>query len=129
MPKIKNYTPLSIIEQDMKAQTEELYDKIPSDTPPAPTEEKVTSEDENNEASKPGRKKGVCKIPRKAGKLIFFEDRHNKAVEDIHWQCKVDRQDVVRTALNEFIKNYLVDDEITPEGAELIRQYYNDTHY
>lgn len=150
MPKIKNITPLSLIESEMKVNTEQLYENTPSSTPPAPVENKTASESnmayqkeqtplpasetrkqttqEEQKENTVGRKKGVCTIPRKNGKLIFFEDRHNKAVEDIHWQCKVDRQDVVRTALNEFLKKYMVGEGISPEGEELIRQYYNETH-
>lgn len=128
MAKMKTFTPISVIEQNMKAQTEELYEKIPTITPPAPTQETVVQEVYVPEYKKPGRKKDNSIIPRKNGKLIFFEERHNKAVEDIHWQCKVDRQDVVRTALNEFIKRYMPGDQISDEGAELIRQYVRDTH-
>lgn len=149
MPKIKNITPLSIIESEMKVNTEQLYENTPTSTPPAPVESKpetkvaevesvqhsaqipevtVTPQKEIQQDSTPGRKKSGCTIPRKNGKLIFFEDRHNKAVEDIHWQCKVDRQDVVRTALNEFLKKYMVGEGISPEGEEIIRNYYNETH-
>lgn len=128
MAKKKNFAPLSDIGQNMKVQTEELYAKTPTSTPPAPIEEKVTSDYDATEARRPGRKKDTSIIPRKNGKLIFFEERHNRAVEDIHWQCKVDRQDVVRTALNEFIKRYMTGDTISPEGAELIQQYVRDTH-
>jgi len=35
---------------------------------------------------------------------------------------------VVRTALNEFLKRYMVGEVISPEGSELIRQYVRDTH-
>ena len=128
MPKIKQLTPISEIADGMKTQTEELYDKIPTSTPPAPIAENVTSEPVVQTYRKPGRKKDNSIIPRKNGKLIFFEERHNKAVEEIHWQCKVDRQDVVRTALNEFLKRYMVGEVISPEGSELIRQYVRDTH-
>jgi hypothetical protein len=130
MPKIKKLTPISTIAVGMKEQTEELYDKTPSSTPPVPTAENVTSADAPAapEYKKPGRKKDNSIIPRVNGKLIFFEERHNRAVEEIHWQCKIDRQDVIRTALNEFLKRYTVGDQITPEGAELIRQYVRDTH-
>lgn len=128
MAKIKNLTPLSEIERDMKVQTEELYEKTPVSTPPVRVEEKVTFEEPVVTYKKPGRKKDNSIIPRKNGKLIFFEERHNEAVEDIHWQCKVDRQDVVRTALNEFLKRYFIDGRVHPEGAELIQQYIRDTH-
>lgn len=128
MPKIKQLTPISEIADGMKTQTEELYDKIPTSTPPAPIAENVTSEPVVQTYRKPGRKKDNSIIPRQNGKLIFFEERHNKAVEEIHWQCKVDRQDVVRTALNEFLKRYMVGEDISPEGSELIRQYVRDTH-
>ena len=128
MPKIKQLTPISELANGMKTQTEELYDKIPTSTPPAPIAENVTSEPVVPMYKKPGRKKDNSIIPRQNGKLIFFEERHNKAVEEIHWQCKVDRQDVVRTALNEFLKRYMAGEVISPEGAELIRQYVRDTH-
>lgn len=128
MAKLKQLTPISEIANGMKAQTEELYEKIPTSTPPAPIAENVTSESVVPMYKKPGRKKDNSIIPRQNGKLIFFEERHNRAVEEIHWQCKVDRQDVVRTALNEFLKRHMAGDTISPEGAELIRQYVRDTH-
>lgn len=129
MAKQKNFTPLSAIERDMKAQTEELYEKTPTSTPPAPTTEETSANaSQEREYKKPGRKKDNSIIPRKNGKLIFFEERHNEAVENIHWQCKIDRQDVVRTALNEFLKRYMVGEHILPEGAALIKQYVVDTH-
>ena len=128
MPKIKQLTPISELANGMKTQTEELYDKIPTSTPPAPIAENVTYEPGVPTYKKPGRKKDNSIIPLQNGKLIFFEERHNRAVEEIHWQCKVDRQDVVRTALNEFLKRYMTGEVISPEGAELIRQYVRDTH-
>ena len=128
MPKIKQLTPISAIADGMKTKTEELYEKVPTSTPPAPIAENVTSEVAAPTYKKPGRKKDNSIIPRQNGKPIFFEERHNRAVEEIHWQCKVDRQDVVRTALNEFLKRYMAGEQILPEGAELIRQYVRDTH-
>ena len=128
MPKIKQLTPISAIADGMKTKTEELYEKVPTSTQPAPIAENVTSEVAAPTYKKPGRKKDNSIIPRQNGKFIFFEERHNRAVEEIHWQCKVDRQDVVRTALNEFLKRYMAGEQILPEGAELIRQYVRDTH-
>ena len=127
MPKIKNITPISVIEKDMKVQTAELYNNTPSSTPPVPLDEVKSNSQETTEPKKLGRKKVQTVIPRKNGKLIYFEERHNDAVEEIHWQCKADRQDVVRTALDEFIKRYMCDGRISPEGAELIRQYVEAT--
>ena len=72
MPKIKQLTPISEIADGMKTQTEELYDKIPTSTPPAPIAENVTYEPGVPTYKKPGRKKDNSIIPRQNGKLIRY---------------------------------------------------------
>lgn len=122
MAKQKSFTPISSIEQDLQAQTRELYQNTPTATPPAPVQQVAP------EPRKMGRRTTLSIIPRQNGKLIFFEERHNRAIEEIHWQCKADRQDVVRTAVDLFIQRYMVDGQITEEGQRLIREYYDLTH-
>ena len=52
MPKIKNITPISVIEKDMKVQTAELYNNTPSSTPPVPLDEVKSNSQETTEPKK-----------------------------------------------------------------------------
>lgn len=126
MAKKRSFTPIGNIEQSLQQQTQELYEHTPSSMPAAPTTENTVVAKVAPVPEK--KKKQVSLIPRANAKCIYFEDEHNEAVERIHWLCKADRQDVIRTALEYFLSQYYKNGELVPEGKALIDKYFEKTH-
>lgn len=132
MAKQKKFTTLNEIEQDLQSQTRDLYQQTPSlmptPPPPATLEEAIRSVLASQQIQPVRRRQPQSIIPRQNGKLLFLEVRHNEAIEQIHWTSKVDRQDVIRTAVDDFLNRYFRGDRLTEEGEQLVRQYYARTH-
>lgn len=127
MAKKRNFTPIGAIEQSLQNQTKQLYEQTPSAIPAAPIP--GVGEGASAKPVVPERKKKLQSIiPRANAKCIYFEDEHNEAVERIHWLCKSDRQDIIRTALEHFLTLYYKDGELAEEGRELIQKYFDKTH-
>lgn len=127
MAKKKGFTPISTIEQSLQNQTKQLYEQTPSAIPAAPTPG-VGEGSAAKPAAPERKKKPQSIIPRANAKCIYFEDEHNEAVERIHWLCKSDRQDIIRTALDHFLTLYYKDGELNEEGKTLIQKYFDKTH-
>lgn len=83
------------------------------------------------EPAKPGRPvKGEPSslIPRANGRTLYLEQRRNDDLNTISIRNLVDKQDVIRTALDLFLDEYMVGDHLTDEGERLVREYYKRTH-
>lgn len=124
MPKPKKFTSLNDIEHEIQTQTRDLYQQTPTIVPPVEATEKTASEVYQK---KRGRQAQSI-IPRQNGKLLFLEERHNLAIEQIHWTSKVDRQDVIRTAIEDFLSRYYDGSRLNEDGERLVHQYYDRTH-
>ncbi len=119
MPVPKTFkTSLKDIEKDMKSATTDLYKQAAMEQVATAVAATVTRR----------RNKPESIIPRQNGKLLFLEWRHIEAIEQIHWTAKVDRQDVIRTAVDEFLDRYYNGERLSEEGQEKIRRYYDKTH-
>lgn len=69
---------------------------------------------------KVGRKPSFRTIQRRSGMSIFFENAHRAALSRIG---EFDKQDVVRTALDEFIRQHCQNGFIDDTGRELVADY------
>ncbi len=125
MPKQKKFTPLSDIEKEIQNKTRNLYEKTP------PLSESLAHADTVAATSgqrQKRRNRPESIIPRENGKLLFLEERHNKAIEQIHWTSKADRQDVIRTAIDDFLSRHYNGERLNAEGQEKLKAYYDKTH-
>lgn len=122
MPKAKNFSSIGDIEREIGDRTRGLYQQASQQMPPMvnPTPQMMMT--------RVIRRKPQSIIPRVNGKLLFLEDAHNEAVEKIHWTARVDRQDVIRAALQDFLDRYFDGERVTPEAEQKIRDYYTRTH-
>lgn len=126
MPKPKKFTSLNDIEHEIQTQTRDLYQQTPSVFPPVrPVAEVAVPVAQENKRR--GRQPQSI-IPRQNGKLLFLEEQHIQAIEQIHWTSKVDRQDVIRTAIEDFLNRYYDGNRLNAEGETLVHQYYDRTH-
>ncbi len=138
MPTPKKFNTLSDIEKQLGDSTRALYNQAAQQSQTAqqnmvaqqPTVNVQYVPSEPAPVAPPVRRRKApqCIIPRENGKLLFLEERHNKAIEDIHWTSKVDRQDVIRTAVDDFINRYFNGERLNEEGERLIRAYFQKTH-
>jgi len=67
-------------------------------------------------------------IPRSNGRTLFLEPRRNDDLNIISLRNLVDKQDVIRTALDLFLDKYMKGDRLNEEGENLVRAYYKKTH-
>lgn len=70
-----------------------------------------------------GRKKSLRTIPRENGKVVFLEVEADAAVARISVLERVDKQDIIRTALDEFLANHFDGRDLDREGSRLILDY------
>ncbi|MDD7303798.1 MAG: hypothetical protein SPF56_00365 [Bacteroidaceae bacterium] len=119
MPRPSNT--ISSLSQEMGERTREIYQMSGQQFPPIV---------QPQEPAQPQRRRAKPQsiIPREGGKLLFLEERHNEAIEQIHWTSKVDRQDVIRAAVDEFLARHFNGDRLSEEGERLIKEYYRRTH-
>ncbi len=130
MPTPKSFNKLGDIEKQIGDSTRALYEQAAQQQSYVQQPHAQQPSPAAMPAMQPVRRRKApqCIIPRENGKLLFLEERHNKAIEDIHWTSKVDRQDVIRTAVEDFINRYFNGERLNEEGEQLIRTYYNKTH-
>ncbi len=122
MVKQKKFTSISTLAKEMESSTRDLYAQTPSINP-------IGGVQENGHMPvKKRRARPESIIPRQNGKLLFLEDRHNQCIEQIHWTSKVDRQDVIRTAVEDFLERYYDGERLNEEGEQKIKVYYDKTH-
>jgi len=127
MPKPKKFTSLNDIEHEIQTQTRDLYQQTPTIVPPVSRTQAVERAVTEVYQKRRGRQPQSM-IPRQNGKLLFLEETHNQAIEQIHWTSKVDRQDVIRTAIEDFLNRYYDGTKLNEEGEKLVHQYYDKTH-
>lgn len=109
----------------MQSNTKQIFeDKRNEEQPEAPVVEanKVV---ETIVVKTVGRKKGTnSKIKRENGICLYLEDRHRQIIEDIVYNNRIKTQQrIIQTALEEFFRNYLVDNKLNEEGMQLVRAY------
>lgn len=124
MAKKRTFTNIGDIEQSLQTQTKQLYEQTPTAIP-SPT---IPASGVGEFRLPERKKKPISIIPKTTAKCIYFEEEHNEAVERIHWVCKADRQDIVRTALDHFLQLYYADGELLSEGKQLLDAYFDKTH-
>lgn len=63
-------------------------------------------------------------IQRLNGKTVYFDEEAKKAINNIHFNNRVDNtQRIIQTALWKFLRDYYRDDRLNEEGAKLIEEY------
>lgn len=82
-----------------------------------------------NEAPKNqrGRKKSLRTIPRQNGKVVFLEVEADAALARISILQRVDKQDIIRTALDEFLANHYDGNDLDAYGSQLLTEYIKKT--
>ena len=89
------------------------------------------SQSEQAEPTRLGRPKRLepsSIIPRKNGRTLYLEPRRNMDLSTISLRNAVDKQDVIRTALDVFLDTYMEGDCLNDEGERLVLEYYRRTH-
>lgn len=74
-----------------------------------------------------GRKKSMRTIPRQNGKVVYLEIEADAALARISVLERVDKQDIIRTALDEFLKNHYDGSNLDASGSELLTAYIQKT--
>ncbi len=137
MPKPKNYSSLKDAERDISSRTQDLYHQAAGQMPPMgqPLPQGMVHPmmpqgmmmqpmmQQPRRRSKP-----QSIIPRQNGKLLFMEEEHNEAIEKIHWTSRVDRQDVIRAAVQNFLERHFNGERLDAEGEQIVKAYYHRTH-
>lgn len=126
MPKPKKFGSLSDTALEIGDRTRDLYKQSTAQLPPVVTSMDGASSDARVLRVRKRAPQSI--IPRQGGKLLFLEERHNEAIEQIHWTSKVDRQDVIRAAVDEFLLRHFNGDRLSQEGERLVKEYYARTH-
>lgn len=73
---------------------------------------------------KRGRKFQNRTIPKEGGIIVYLEERHKQVLQNT---LGITMQDVLRTALSEFLKQYEKDGRISYQGCELVSDYIKST--
>lgn len=74
-----------------------------------------------------GRKKSLRTIPRQNGKVVFLEVEADTALARISVLQRVDKQDIIRTALDEFLKSHFDGNNLDASGALMLTEYIKKT--
>ena len=82
---------------------------------------------EESAKSNRGRKKSLRTIPRQNGKVVFLEVEADAALARISILQRVDKQDIIRTALDEFLKTHYDGNDIDAIGAKMLTDYIKRT--
>lgn len=102
-------------------------DTLPASNPkdaPRATERGYEMPAAERPRQKVGRKPSYRTIQRRSGMSIFFEDAHRAALSRIG---EFDKQDVIRTALNEFLLRHCQTGYLDDAGRSLIQEYIDRT--
>lgn len=107
------------------------YDTQSEESPLSMAKEDKTQEkkEEKQEEQKPqrGRKKSMRTIPRQNGKVVFLEVEADAAVARISVLQRVDKQDIIRTALDEFLKSHYDGNNLDAKGCQMLNDYIQKT--
>lgn len=82
---------------------------------------------ENGPKGQRGRKKSLRTIPRQNGKVVFLEVEADAALARISILERVDKQDIIRTALDEFLKLHYDGSDLDAKGSQLLTEYIKKT--
>lgn len=74
-----------------------------------------------------GRKKSLRTIPRQNGKVVFLEVEADAALARISVLQRVDKQDIIRTALDEFLRNHYDGINLDAKGSQMLTDYIQKT--
>lgn len=128
MPRLKQFNISSYVDEaSTNVKPQKNYDLESGNSP---LNEKTEKEQENKaEEIKPqrGRKKSLRTIPRQNGKVVFLEVEADAAIARISVLQRVDKQDIIRTALDEFLKKHYDGSDLDTEGSQLLTQYIQKT--
>lgn len=92
-----------------------------------PVEQESVAEDKKP-LGRPAKHEPSSIIKRTKGRTLYLEDRRNDDLNMINVRNLVDKQDVIRTALDLFLDKYMEGDCLSEEGERLVRAYYKRTH-
>lgn len=88
----------------------------------------IADSQELESAEKPQKKRGRKfqnrTISKEGGIIVYLEERHKRVLRNT---LGITMQDVLRTALDEFLKQYETDGRISYEGCELVGNYIKST--
>ncbi len=90
------------------------------------SEQQKNTQEEQTKGQR-GRKKSLRTIPRQNGKVVFLEVEADAAIARISVLQRVDKQDIIRTALDEFLKKHYDGSDLDTEGSQLLTQYIQKT--
>lgn len=128
MPRLKQFNISSYVDEaSTNVKPQKNYDLESGNSPLNVKAEK--EQETKAEEIKPqrGRKKSLRTIPRQNGKVVFFEIEADAALARISVLQRVDKQDIIRTALDEFLKNHYDGNNLDAKGSQLLTDYIQKT--
>lgn len=129
MPKPKQFNISSFVEDAASNVKPQKNYELGSEASPLNENKAEGNTQEKKEEIKPqrGRKKSLRTIPRQNGKVVFFEIEADAALARISVLQRVDKQDIIRTALDEFLKNHYDGNNLDAKGSQLLTEYIQKT--
>ena len=134
MAKVKNFNISDFVEESSSnVIPQKNYDKN-SETSPStiqnahsavaapPAEEK-----KGESKGQRGRRKSLRTIPRQNGKVVFLEVEADAALARISVLQRVDKQDIIRTALDAFLAQHYDGMNLDAKGSQMLTDYIQKT--
>lgn len=122
---------INIAGKAQQLQETAAQSSIPSVVASRPDPEKIQQQHAEAPRRAAGRPTGTKRslIDRSCGKTIFLEQQHSLQLDLIYAYNKLDRQDVIRCALDCFLAEHLIDgSHLDDAGAALVAEYHRKTH-
>ena len=134
MAKVKNFNISDFVEESSSnAIPQKNYDRnsetSPSTVQNAQPENAMKTSEEKKEESKGqrGRRKSLRTIPRQNGKVVFLEVEADAALARISVLQRVDKQDIIRTALDAFLAQHYDGMNLDAKGSQMLTDYIQKT--
>lgn len=130
MARTKNFNISNFVDEaSTNVKPQKNYDTESENSPLTIQQDKNESAAKTEEQQKGqrGRKKSLRTIPRQNGKVVFLEVEADVAIARISVLQRVDKQDIIRTALDEFLKNHYDGQNLDAKGCQLLTDYIQKT--
>ena len=88
---------------------------------------KTSEEKKEENKGQRGRRKSLRTIPRQNGKVVFLEVEADAALARISVLQRVDKQDIIRTALDAFLAQHYDGMNLDAKGSQMLTDYIQKT--
>ena len=134
MAKVKNFNISDFVEESSNnVIPQKNYDKNSETSPSNIQNQQNALTNSQNEEKKTeikgqrGRRKSLRTIPRQNGKVVFLEVEADAALARISVLQRVDKQDIIRTALDAFLTQHYDGVNLDAKGSQMLTDYIQKT--